>query len=67
MSVKPQIIDSFIKMFDHMKKMGLSGNDVIYLIQKRTSPRVKITDIRATFAAIRVFEKQIERGMIPDE
>ena len=66
MSAKPTVIDSFYKMYDHMKKLGLSEDDVIHLIQKRTNPRVKITDIRATFAAIKAFEKQIEKSLNSD-
>lgn len=59
MSVKPKIIDSFYMMFNHLKKLGLSENDVVYLLQKRTNPRVSIMDIRRTLNAIKAFEKQI--------
>lgn len=61
MSAKPQIIDTFNKMYDHMKSFGLSEDDIILLIQKRTKPKVKLTDIRLTIQAIKTFEKQIER------
>jgi uncharacterized protein Yka (UPF0111/DUF47 family) len=61
MSAKPKVIDSFYKMYDHLKKLGLSEDDVVLLIQKRTNPRVNLTDIRATINAIKAFEKQIDR------
>jgi len=48
-------------MFDHLKKLGLTENDIIHLLQKRTNPRVPIKDIKATIDAIKVFEKQIDR------
>lgn len=66
MSAKPTVIDSFYKMYDHMKKFGLSEDDIVLLIQKRTNPRVNITDIRATLKAIKAFEKQIEKSLNSD-
>lgn len=61
MSVKPKLIDSFNKMFSHLKKLGLHQNDIVLLLQRRTNPRVSIKDIRATIEAIKAFEKQIDR------
>lgn len=61
MSAKPKIINSFYKMFEHLKGLGLNENDVIYLLQKRTKPKVSIKDIRATIEAIRAFESQINK------
>lgn len=66
MSVKPKVIDSFYKMYDHLKKLGLSEEDIVLLIQKRTNPRVKIVDIRATIKAFKAFEKQIEKSTNSD-
>ena len=37
------------------------------LIHKKTSPKISITAVRATIAAIRVFERQIERAIAQNQ
>lgn len=64
--VKPHLINSLYKIYEHLQKVGLSESDFVTLIQKRTNPRVKITDIRATLEAIKTFEKQIEKAANSD-
>jgi len=66
MSVKPGSIDSFSKVLEHFEKQGFSEDDIITLIHKKTRPKISITAVRATIAAIRVFERQIEKSLNQD-
>ena len=67
MSTKPSVITSFYEMYDHLRGQGLTEDDIILLIQKRTKPKVNITEIRSTIEAIKTFEKQIEKALSKED
>ena len=66
MSLKPASLDSFSKVLEHFEAQGFSEDDIITLIHKKTRPKIPITAVRATIAAIKAFEKQIEKALNQD-
>ena len=58
--VKPSVIPSIYSIMDQMKGMGLTEDDLIHLIQRRTGPKVSKANIRATIEAVREIEKNFE-------
>jgi len=47
-------------IMEQMQKMGLTENDLVYLIQKRVRGNITLTQIRETLRALKAIEKNFE-------
>ena len=61
-TIKPTVVLRVEPVLDHILKMGLSKEDLIPIIQSKTSPKVGKGDIKQIIKVIREIEQQFTKA-----
>jgi len=61
-NISPLVAPAVYSILDQMKKMGLTEDDLITLIQRRVRGKINKTQIRNTLRALKDIEKNFEKA-----